>query len=524
MHNEKKRYSGFTLVELIIYVGIVAIAGSFMGGILLNVTRVQNRQVSSSEVNQQLQFVMQHVQRLIKESSAIDIDQGVATSTLTLRMKDEPTDPDKGFPTRIYANNGIIYLLEGQNSPQPLTTSQVKADTLSFLKISNPPGHDSVQIDIALSTNTENPEQSFSQTLSSAVARVSAATFDADLIPGATSYDIGNNANPWNDLHLGRDLYVGRATILGNLASAPPDVVGSIYYDTTTNTFRGRNNTSWTDFGSTGPWTVAGNDIYNNNTGNVGINKNNPSEKLDVVGNAIVSDRLGVGGGVSSVGAKLNITGGTIDVSVPQGMSSYRQWGSDGTTFRGNFTWKDDASRWIIASAGSIHLAPNSSDVLTNGVIVNGSGLTVNGTVTANAYSYNRGCTGGAPTGTYGGHCYVKFVAPAGSGIPWTDAMAYCRAWGGDLAVITSAAEQNFIFNNIFTGSSAAWVGLNAFGVSSGYSTKANWNWINREPVSYDGWNGSPSGGAFACAYMNSTGTWNNDDCNTNHHFICESE
>src|SRR3989344_3384936 len=235
--------SAFTLVELVIYIGIVAIAGSFMGGVLLNVTKVQNRQVSSSAVNQQLQFVMQNIQRLIKESSAIDIDQGIATSTLTIRMKDEPTDPDKGFPTRIYANNGIIYLLIGQNSPAPLTTNEVKVDSLSFLKVANPPGHDSVQIDIALSTNTQNPEQSFSQTLSSAVARVSAATFDANLLPGDTSYDIGNSSNPWNDLHLGRDLYVGRATILGNLSTAPPDVVGSIYYDTTTNTFRGRNNT-----------------------------------------------------------------------------------------------------------------------------------------------------------------------------------------------------------------------------------------------------------------------------------------
>ena len=276
--------SAFTLVELVIYIGIVAIAGSFMGGVLLNVTKVQNRQVSSSAVNQQLQFVMQNIQRLIKESSAIDIDQGIATSTLTIRMKDEPTDPDKGFPTRIYANNGIIYLLIGQNSPAPLTTNEVKVDSLSFLKVANPPGHDSVQIDIALSTNTQNPEQSFSQTLSSAVARVSAATFDANLLPGDTSYDIGNSSNPWNDLHLGRDLYVGRATILGNLSTAPPDVVGSIYYDTTTNTFRGRNNTTWTDFGSTGPWTVANNDIYNNNTGNVGVGTPTPGAKLEVAG------------------------------------------------------------------------------------------------------------------------------------------------------------------------------------------------------------------------------------------------
>jgi|GEM_PF-1832758 len=48
---------------------------------------------------------------------------------------------------------------------------------------------------------------------------------------------------------------------------------------------------SWANV--SGPWTVSGNNIYNNKTGNVGIGTTNPSQKLDVAG----SIRFGTGGG-----------------------------------------------------------------------------------------------------------------------------------------------------------------------------------------------------------------------------------
>ena len=203
-----KNKKGFSLLEILIYTGLIALTGMLLSGILISVTRISNQQNASTEVNQQLNFVMQNIQRLVRDSSSIEIPSGTATTSLKLRMKTASEDP-----TLIYISNNAVYLSQGSGGiASPLTNNQVTADNMAFLKISTYPGHDSVQIDLDLSYNTQNPQDVFSKSLSSAVARVSAATFDSDMIPGSTnSYDIGLSATRWQDLYLS-----GNLTAAGN--------------------------------------------------------------------------------------------------------------------------------------------------------------------------------------------------------------------------------------------------------------------------------------------------------------------
>lgn len=204
---------GFSLIEILIYSTLIAIVGSFLGGILISVTKIQNKQAASTEVNQQLNFVLQNIHRLIRESSAIDIPATTPVSSLTLRMEEPLNDP-----TLIYLSDSAVYLKVGSADPVLLTsTTTTKIDDLKFTRISAFPGHNSVQIDLVMSYNTENPERQFTRSITSAVARVSAATFDSDLIPGATnSYDIGLSSTKWKDLNLSGDLSIaGNANISG---------------------------------------------------------------------------------------------------------------------------------------------------------------------------------------------------------------------------------------------------------------------------------------------------------------------
>lgn len=196
---------GFSLLEILIYTAIIGIVGSFFSGILLSVTRIQNQQNASIEVNQQLNFVIGNIQRVIRESSYVDIATGTAATTLTLKM----TDPAKD-PTIIKITGGKVTLQQGGSNPIDLTTSAVTADKLAFLKITNYPGHDSVQIDVILSHNTTNPQMQFTKSLTSAVARVSAATFDSDIIPGTdNAYDVGLGSARWQDLNLSGEIKIG---------------------------------------------------------------------------------------------------------------------------------------------------------------------------------------------------------------------------------------------------------------------------------------------------------------------------
>ena len=90
-YNQKlqtKNYKGFSLIELLIYVSIFAIAGGMMFGILALILKVNQRESSSGEITSQLNFVGQTITRLTRSASNIEIDAGVATSTLKLRMKD----------------------------------------------------------------------------------------------------------------------------------------------------------------------------------------------------------------------------------------------------------------------------------------------------------------------------------------------------------------------------------------------------------------------------------------------------
>ena len=101
---------GFSLLETLLYLGIFAIIGGSLFGILTNVVRISTREVSGDEVSSQLQFAMETVSRLVRESSAIETET-TATTTLKLRMQNPALDP-----TCIFMENGVLKLSQGPDA------------------------------------------------------------------------------------------------------------------------------------------------------------------------------------------------------------------------------------------------------------------------------------------------------------------------------------------------------------------------------------------------------------------------
>src|SRR3989344_4737698 len=107
------KQNGFTLIEVLLYVAILAMIAGLFTGILTVAARFQVTQSASNEVSQQLNFAMQTIQRLVRESSNIEkacpnLDISICptgndgnnpdTTTseiayLKLRMKDPAKDP-----------------------------------------------------------------------------------------------------------------------------------------------------------------------------------------------------------------------------------------------------------------------------------------------------------------------------------------------------------------------------------------------------------------------------------------------
>ena len=100
----------------------------------------------------------------------------------------------------------------------------------------------------------------------------------------------GNYSFPGN-VGIGTTAPAYKLDIVGALrlqpSSAPIGANGVIYYDSTANKFKCFENGAWKDCigaGGGGFWAASGANIYNTNTGNVGIGTTAPGYKLDIVG------------------------------------------------------------------------------------------------------------------------------------------------------------------------------------------------------------------------------------------------
>ena len=67
-----KLQKGFTLIEVLIYASILAITAGLLTAVLTNTVRIKSREANSTELSQQLNFVLGTVQSLVNESANIE--------------------------------------------------------------------------------------------------------------------------------------------------------------------------------------------------------------------------------------------------------------------------------------------------------------------------------------------------------------------------------------------------------------------------------------------------------------------
>jgi len=220
-----KYKKGFTLIELLVYLAIFAVAAGMLTGILATFVRIQSREAASASVSQELSFVQTTLQRLVRESVNIENPAGTASSTLILRMASSTLDP-----TIISRDANAIYLKQGNNATSTLTSARVRVSEFQAVKYENPGGHAIAQIDLSLTYNSPRIYQQITQNLKTSIGRVTAATFDDNLIPNINNtYSIGVSPYSWKNAAFSGTLTVGGNVGIGTTnPSQKLDVAGTV--------------------------------------------------------------------------------------------------------------------------------------------------------------------------------------------------------------------------------------------------------------------------------------------------------
>lgn len=238
---------GFTLIELLIYSSIFAVIGVVLTSIFVVFLRVDVRESASAEISNQANFVLQRIQNYIGNASFLvvnnsgndEIDDTLALPYSKLIIKDrgertgsDPNADDPLSPITIFKEGDFVKVKQGQGTlavTESLNSNKVKVTNLTFTKVSNHPGRDSVIINLTLEHNNPTLPKKISRTFALGVGKASAAIFDTNLNPGANNtLDIGVG-NRWRDLFLSGKLEVGSSVKFGSDVTNNPNVVNKLF-------------------------------------------------------------------------------------------------------------------------------------------------------------------------------------------------------------------------------------------------------------------------------------------------------
>src|SRR3989338_6452236 len=103
---------GFSLIEIVIYATIIGMIVSLFSGIMVSLARIKGKNIASTEVNQQLTYALQTIERIIKGATAIELEPNIPLSLLTVNA----ADPSEN-PTIISLAAGKITLQKGNAAP-----------------------------------------------------------------------------------------------------------------------------------------------------------------------------------------------------------------------------------------------------------------------------------------------------------------------------------------------------------------------------------------------------------------------
>lgn len=159
-----KKNSGFTLVELLIYMGLISILMVFMSQLFGAIFDVKIESEANSAVDQDGRFILSRLIYDIERSAAITtpLNYGSSSTSLVLTID--------GVSNSYSVTGGNLQLANGSGTAN-INSSQTAVSNMSFLKIGNETANETVQISFTLSSIAQRTAGSEVRTYQTTVGR-----------------------------------------------------------------------------------------------------------------------------------------------------------------------------------------------------------------------------------------------------------------------------------------------------------------------------------------------------------------
>ncbi len=153
----KQQYQGFTLIESLIYFGMLGILLLTLGTILFQVLFAKAKAEMIQEVGQGGRIALERIADQIRNAQSVSSPTlGQSSQSLTLTMSDGAKNP-----TIIDVAGGQLRIKEGALSPVPITSDELTVGQVLFTNASHTSTSAIVKIDATLSASTTSLLRSF---------------------------------------------------------------------------------------------------------------------------------------------------------------------------------------------------------------------------------------------------------------------------------------------------------------------------------------------------------------------------
>ena len=159
MYKQKRRIrSGFSLIELLLYLVIVSVIVSVLSAFLVFLMQSREKAYTITEVEEQGILVSKLIAREIRNAQSINTPTiGVSGSTLSLQTYSGATSP-----TVFDVSADMVRIKEGASTAVPITNSHVMVSGFTVKNLSHAGTKGSVRVSFTLTYNNPSNRQEFS--------------------------------------------------------------------------------------------------------------------------------------------------------------------------------------------------------------------------------------------------------------------------------------------------------------------------------------------------------------------------